>query len=50
MYTEKEKRFKNKEINFNKNSFKYKCIFMLSQILNLNSKDITDLKLHRNFT
>lgn len=33
-----------------KNSFKCKCIFMFSQTLDLNSTDIIDLKLNRNFT
>lgn len=45
-YTEDVQR----DLKIVKNSFKYKCYFMLSQVLNLNSKDIMDLKLHRNFT
>lgn len=39
-----------RDLKIGKNSFKCKCIFMLSQILNLNFKNIMDLKLHRNFT
>lgn len=39
-----------RDLKIVKDSFKYKGVFMLSQILNLNFRDTKDLKLHRNFT
>lgn len=39
-----------RDLKIVKNSFKGKCISMVSQTLDLNSTDIIDLKLHRNCT